>query len=293
MSIWDSRFGLEFTYYNQTTNDALILRPVAPSLGFTAGRWDNVGQVKNSGFETAVNGTVLSSATLDWSFRGTFSTTKSEVTILDEPIEVGGRGLQVHQEGFPFGAYFMRPVTINSAGEVEVATEREFLGQPTPKWNGSLSSTLSLFNGRVTLYALVDAMGGHKQVNYTEVYMCRDVFGTCPARFEQDANGDPTDLARMKAAPIAAREGYHFLYSADFAKLRTVSVQFALPSSWAGLFGAQSARFTLIGSNMLTITDYPGVDPEVNSQGRENASQREFFSAGQTRSVLGRLALTF
>jgi TonB-linked SusC/RagA family outer membrane protein len=293
MSIWDSRVGLEVTYYNQTTNDALILRPVAPSLGFTAGRWDNVGQVKNSGIETAINGTVLSTSALDWSFRGTFSTTKSEVTILDEPIEVGGRGLQVHQEGFPFGAYFMRPVTINSAGEVEVATEREFLGQPTPKWNGSLSSTLTLFNGRVTLYALVDAMGGHKQVNYTEVYMCRDVFGTCPARFEQDANGDPTDLARMKSAPIAAREGYHFLYSADFAKLRTVSVQFALPSSWAGLFGAQSARFTLIGSNMLTITDYPGVDPEVNSQGRENASQREFFSAGQTRSVLGRLALTF
>ena len=143
------------------------------------------------------------------------------------------------------------------------------------------------------MYALLDMMGGHKQVNYTEVYMCRDVFHTCPARFEQDANGDPTDLARMKAAPVAAREGFHFLYSATFAKLRTVSVQYAVPSSWASLIGAQSARFTLIGSNMLTITDYPGVDPEINSQGRENASQREFFSAGQTRTVLGRLSLTF
>ena len=291
-SFFNSQFGLEFTYYQQTTNDALILRPIAPSLGFT-GRWDNVGQVKNRGIETALNGTLLSTSFLDWSFRGTFSTTKSEITILDEAIEVGGRGLQKHEQGFPFGAYFMRPVTLNSAGDVEVATDREYLGQPTPSWNSSLSTTLSLFNGNVTVYALLDAMGGHKQVNYTEVYMCRDVFGTCPARFEQDANGDPTDLAKMKSASIAAREGYHFLYSGDFAKLRTVSVQFTIPRSVTSLFGAASSRFTLIASNLLTITNYPGVDPEINSQGRENASQREFFSAGQTRSILGRLSLSF
>jgi outer membrane receptor protein involved in Fe transport len=292
-SILDSRLGLELTYYQQTTNDALILRPVAPSLGFTAGVWDNVGQVKNSGVETALNGTVLSSTSLDWSFRGTFTTTKSEITILDEPIEIGGRGLQKHEQGYPFGAYFMRPVTINSAGEVEVAEERVFRGQPTPKWSGSLSSTLSLFAGRLTFYGLLDFMGGHKTVNYTEVYECRSVFGTCPAKYEKDANGNLTDMARMKADPGAGRQGYHFLYAADFAKLRTLSVQFAFPSSWARLLGAETARFSVIGSNLLTITDYPGVDPEINSQGRSAASQREFFSAGHTSTVLGRLSLTF
>ena len=292
-SILDGRLGLELTYYKQTTNDALILRPVAPSLGFTAGVWDNVGQVQNSGLETALTGTVVNSASLEWSFRGTFTTNKSEITILDEIIEIGGRGLQRHEEGYPFGAYFMRPITINSAREVTIATEREFQGQPTPSWFGSLSSTLTLLGGRFTLYGLLDFMGGHKQVNYTEVYQCRTVFGTCPAKYERDASGNPTDLALMKADAAAGREGYHFLYSANFAKLRTLSMEFSFPSSWARFIGAESARFTVIGENLLTITNYPGVDPEINSQGRSNASQREFFSAGQVSTVLGRLALTF
>ncbi|MGI9175827.1 MAG: TonB-dependent receptor domain-containing protein, partial [Rhodothermales bacterium] len=290
---WKNRLGLEFTYFNQVTRDALVLRPVPPSTGFSQGVWDNVGEVKNSGFELGLNADLLNTDQVSWSMRFGFTHVNSEITKLDEPIAIGGRGLQEHREGYAFGAYFMRPVFINEAGEVEVAEDWEYVGQPTPTYDGSVSSTLSLFEDRIRIYAQAGFMGGHKQINYTEVYQCRTAFGTCAAKYERDANGEFTEMARLKADPNANFQPYHFLYDADFLKLRTLSVQYNLPSRLIGRLGGESASIRLVGTNLLTITDYPGVDPEINSQGRQNASQREFFSAGQTRRYTLGLTLSF
>jgi len=291
-SLWDGRFGVEFTYFNQTTKDALILKPVPPSSGFTAGVWDNVGEVKNSGVEVALDATLLQRSSLLWSTRLTYSHLTSEITELAAPIAIGGRGLQEHREGYPFGAYFMYPVTLQG-DQVVVADEREFVGQPTPSYTGALSSTLSLFDGRVRFYGLLEYMGGHKTVNYTETYQCRTAFGTCKARFEKDANGNLTDMARLKGDPAANFQSYHFTYKADFAKLRQLSVNITIPSAWTGYLGADSGDFGIVASNLFTITDYPGTDPEINSQGRENASQREFFSAGVPSALSFRLSLVY
>jgi outer membrane receptor protein involved in Fe transport len=291
-SLWDGRFGVEFTYFNQTTKDALVLKPVPPSTGFTAGVWDNVGEVQNDGVEIALDGTILDGSDVNWTGRLTYSHLTSEITKLAAPIAIGGRGLQEHRQGYPFGAYFMYPVTLEG-DQVVVADERVFVGQPTPSYTGAFSSTLSLWNGKVRVYGLLEYMGGHKTVNYTETYQCRTVFATCKARYQRDANGNPTDMARLKGDPAANFQTYHFTYKADFAKLRQLSVNFAIPGTWTRYLGAESGDFGIVGSNLLTFTDYPGTDPEINSQGRENASQREFFSAGVPSAVSFRLSLVY
>ena len=253
---------------------------------------DNVGEVKNSGVEVALDATLLDRSDLEWSTRLTYSHLTSEITELAAPIAIGGRGLQEHREGYPFGAYFMYPVTLEG-DQVVVADEREFVGQPTPSYTGALSSTLSLFDGRVRIYGLLEYMGGHKTVNYTETYQCRTAFGTCKARFEKDANGNLTEMARLKGDPAANFQSYHFTYDADFAKLRQVSVNISVPGQWTRYLGAASGDFGIVASNLFTITDYPGTDPEINSQGRENASQREFFSAGVPSALSFRLSLVY
>ena len=286
------RLGLEFTYFDQVTRDALVLRPVPPSLGFVDGVWDNVGEVTNRGFEAALDGQLLQTEALDWSARLGYTYVSSEITELAAPIAIGGRGLQEHREGYAFGAYFMRPVTLDAAGNVVVADEREFVGQPTPKYDGSLSSTLTLFDN-LQLYAVAGFQGGNKTVNYTEVYQCRTAFHTCAAKYERDENGNPTEMARLKSDPAANFQPYHFTYDASFVRLRSLSARYRLPTAWAGVLRAQSASVNVTGTNLLLWTDYPGVDPEINSQGRENASQREFFSAGQTAGVTFGLNLSF
>ena len=292
-SLLDHRLGLEFTYFDKLTKDALVLRPLPPSNGFPQGIWANVGGVKNQGFEAALDATLIRNEGVTWTTRVAATHVTSMITKLAAPIPVGGRGLQVHREGYAFGAYFMRPVSIDGTGQVVVAEDPIYVGQPTPTYTGSLSSTVSLLGNRLTLYGQLGMSAGNKQVNYTEVYQCRQSFGTCAAKYERGPDGQPTETARLKADPAANFEPYMFLYDGGFVKLRSLSAQYALPDAWAGRLGAQRVTVSVTGTNLGTWTDYPGPDPEVNSQGRQNASQRDFFSAGQTRAVSFGLILNY
>jgi TonB-linked SusC/RagA family outer membrane protein len=51
----NNRVGLEATYYNQRTTDVLVQRPLAPSIGFPAAVWDNLGRMDNQGVEFGLN----------------------------------------------------------------------------------------------------------------------------------------------------------------------------------------------------------------------------------------------
>ena len=53
-------------------------------------------------------------------------------------------------------------------------------------------------------------------------------------------------------------------------KLREVSLTVDVPSSWMRRAGAASGNFVLSGRNLAIWSDYPGVDPEVNSYGGRN-----------------------
>ena len=53
------RAGLEFTYYDKRTDGALITVPLAPSLGASASRWVNIGEVQNLGFEATLSGSLV------------------------------------------------------------------------------------------------------------------------------------------------------------------------------------------------------------------------------------------
>ena len=291
-SLLEGRVGMQFTYFTQTTEDALVQRPLPPSQGYSQGIWANVGEVQNEGVEASVDANVLTGADLTWNLAVNATHTISEVTELTEPINIGGRGLQQHREGYPFGAYFLRPVEFNDAGDVVVREEREYVGQPTPKWNGSISSTLMLFE-RFRVYALFRSVTGQKMVNYTRTYQCSRTFANCSDQYETGPDGELTDRARLVSAPVASFRPYLFIDGNGFGRLRNVSLGIDLPERWAGAIGASTAELTLMGRNLATITDYFGVDPEINSQGRTNASSREFFSSGQTRTFTARFSVTY
>src|SRR5262245_19462877 len=95
-------------------------------------------------------------------------------------------GEQLHREGYPLAAYFGRIVVgarIVNGNAVDVMCKREngpptlcltqaadgapadtapvvYMGTPTPRWEGSVHATLSLF-GAIRFYGLVDFKGGH------------------------------------------------------------------------------------------------------------------------------------
>ncbi|HEV3049371.1 MAG TPA: TonB-dependent receptor, partial [Longimicrobium sp.] len=55
----DERIGLEFTYYDKRTEDALLLRDIAPSTGFSGQQWFNAAEIRNRGIEMLLRGTAI------------------------------------------------------------------------------------------------------------------------------------------------------------------------------------------------------------------------------------------
>ncbi len=295
-SMLDNRLGLQFTFYSQKTKDAIVQRQQAPSTGYpsTSARFVNVGQLTNKGIEVGLDATPVDLENVHWQWRVNFSTNSNEVTKLPEPIVFGD---QRHQQGFPAGAYFARPVRINSAGDVVFGDTAVFLGTPTPKWFGSVGSTVTLFH-YVTLYGLLDFSGGNKLDNAFESFSCGlfgggDQFGTCPAIFQTDAQGNPTPEAKIKDAAAGAGVETPFIYSANYAKLRTVSLRLDLPESLVRRLPFSSASVTFSGNNLATFTSYPGTDPEVNWAGGAAFTRAQLWTLPPARSFSGSLSVTF
>ncbi len=62
------------------------------------------------------------------------------------------------------------------------------------------------------------------------------------------------------------------VFSADFVKLRTLTLGYNLPKSLLDKAKIASARFYVGGNNLLIITKYPGPDPEVSSNGNGSSN---------------------
>ncbi|HKL15511.1 MAG TPA: TonB-dependent receptor, partial [Balneolaceae bacterium] len=77
-SFLDGRVTTDFTYYNQTTTDALIPVPAVASQGFISSQVQNIGEIKNSGFEVDLNLNLLNNSNLAWDVRAGFSKENNE-----------------------------------------------------------------------------------------------------------------------------------------------------------------------------------------------------------------------
>jgi TonB-dependent starch-binding outer membrane protein SusC len=72
-------------------------------------------------------------------------------------------------------------------------------------------------------------------------------------------------------------------------------VGYTLPESMVGrAVRARSARVYFQAQNLVTITDYSGFDPEVNSLGNSSTSRgMDFYALPQTRTLTVGLNLAY
>ncbi len=283
----DDRAGLEFTFYRQRTEDAILLRPVAPSTGFPGSRYVNIGEIKNTGFEALARATPVSTPRVHWDVRFSLTHNKNEVVRISEEedqIVVSSSFGVEHRVGYPLGAWFHRRVRsaefdadgqrIRSSmmcddGEGgttpcydgdDVVAPRVYLGQSEPKFEGAFSSTVTL-GGRLRLYGLIDFKTGFKKWDHVTRVRCA-LFDTC------EENEDPlrfvdTQPARLASYQEGARFGAEYIVDSGFMKLREISASYVLPDAWARRIGASRAAITVAGRNLHTWTDWTGMDPEA------------------------------
>ncbi len=298
--LWRDRIGLEFSFYTKRTTDALIARNIALSLGASDSVIANVGEVRNQGAELAINARVIDSRDLSWDLSVSGSINNNELIELGEGVEpiVFAFGQQQHVEGYPLGGYWARPILgfedangdgLITAGEVSVGDSAIFAGRALPNKEASLNSAVTLLNGRIRIGTQFDYRGGHVIDNAIESFRCTPILN---CRGLNDATAPLEEQARAAAVLNEATEWGYF-EPAWFIKLRELSLTFFAPDSWAQRFRASRLSLTLAGRNLWTITDYSGVDPEVNAFAQSNFSTSDFESQPQVRYWTARLNVGF
>jgi hypothetical protein len=301
-ALFNDRVGIDLTYFDKKSNDALISRRLPPSWGLSASRFENLGEIKNSGLEISANVAAIDTRDFGLDLHVAVTTLKNRVIAIGEGVEdiVFNRGLQRHREGFSAGSFFSKPVTWNDAdgngllesSEVTIGDTVELIGPSLPTyqiaWGGELRVSRWL-----SISTLFEARGGNFQGNDSEAFRCgfRSTRG-CPAV------GDPNASLEDQAAYLADRfigSPAGFVESADFVKWRELSITLRAPSGLARSLGAiNGLSLTLAGRNLATWTDYPGLDPEtVEGGGNVNFSQSEFNTQPPVRFLMARLNYTF
>ena len=71
------------------------------------------------------------------------------------------------------------------------------------------------------------------------------------------------------------------VFKSDFVKLRTITLGYNLPASILGKVYLSNARLYVAGNNLAILTDYPGPDPEVSSNGNGTTN------SGVDRNTIG------
>lgn len=272
-SIMDERVSLEFSFFNQNTRDAILLRQQPPSLGFPGAQFVNVGGIRNRGFEAQLRTMAFTrpSASLEILFN--LSRNSNEVLDLggEEFISIGGA--QEHRVGYPVAAWFEQRIV---SAEVDAngrafnilcddgnngtiacsQAPRLYQGRSQPNMEGSFTPTLTLFE-RLTLYAMVDFKLGYKKDDTERQARCSTRQVCWENLFPQDY---PLIAAEVQQPTIFNTNLR--LHDASFAKLREVSILYNLPSDWAALMGASRASVRMSARNLATWTRWNGLDPE-------------------------------
>jgi hypothetical protein len=76
----------------------------------------------------------------------------------------------------------------------------------------------------------------------------------------------PGDVTKISCPDSPMQFDTHLLENASFMRLKNLTLSYSLPKSWLEKTGfVEGAKVYFVGRNLLTVTDYQGYDPEVDS----------------------------
>lgn len=309
--------ALEGTWFNRLTTDALVARPLPPSLGNASTQFANIGQMRNSGFEGTIRANLVDMANYKFSLAMNIATLENRVEKLGTGIPPFFLGAsQRFVEGYPAAGYWERPIisagdfngdgivsrvncaTVGGVSNPQVAggpacevvldTALKFIGGVFPKTELSLNPELTLFrNFRIS--ANIAHRRGAYLFNNTFFFRCQPNPNNCAELMDRSASIE--NQVRGISALMGTRTA--FIEQTDFWRIRELAFSVTAPKSLANRLNIRDLRLTVAGTNVLLSTPYTGFDPEVNSSAQANFTTTDFLSQPPVRRWTARLDFNF
>ncbi|SER69497.1 TonB-linked outer membrane protein, SusC/RagA family [Pedobacter rhizosphaerae] len=308
--ILQNRITGAFDYYRKNTTDLLLDVPVPQTTGF-ATITQNLGALKNSGFELAIN-TENFVGEFKWSTAITAAINNNEIT------DLGGQVLNANEinaaiAGQPIGVFYLpeyagvNPAngdalyyrnTTDAAGNVDRSTttninlaQRIFAGNPNPKYTFGLNNSFAFKNFDLTLF--FQGVKGNKIFNSAGQYMSANASNGYDNQTADQMNywDKPGDVTSVPEPRLFYGNGVgnstRYISDGSYIRLKTLTLGYTFPSSILTKIKLSKLRLYATAQNLATITGYKGWDPEVNADYQStNINQGvDFYSAPQPRVI--------
>jgi TonB-linked SusC/RagA family outer membrane protein len=268
-TLFGNRAQIEFTVFQKNISDLLLQRSLAPSSGFGIEVF-NGGRMRTRGVELSLGLVPAQSQNFQWFMRTTFSANRSTITELPVPAFLntgGGFGTSIGAFREEQGASATQIVGNDTLPDGSITVVK--IGDANPSFRMAFNNSFSY--GHWDLSFLLDWQHGSNILNLTKLLydfgqVTEDYANACgpPAC----TAGETVGSHRLAGFTRVAR---NYMESASFLKLREISLTYELPPSIAHSLwgGVQSARLSVSGRNLFTITPYSGLDPEVSNFGNQ------------------------
>lgn len=291
---WVNKISLSFTYWHKSNKNNIQYVDLAPSSGAQQIR-DNLIDLTVKGADISLDANMYSGKKVDWTLGVRFGTFKTKVDRVANGRDFVN-GLFIVKQGESLGNFYTsnpltsidqtrqsdksRYIPAADASQYEIAdgivvnktTKRAVLTDATDQYisgNAYPDFTMSFFN-TVTLWQKLsiamqwDWYHGNEIYNLTRQWMYRD-------RLQKDfdksitINGESGAFVNFYNSLYNSvqRTGW-FVEDGSFWRMRDLSITYQLGST-LHIPWIKGIAIIASGRNLLTITDYTGLDPEATS----------------------------
>ncbi len=301
LSVMEGRISLTTELYLKKTSDLLLITPIPFTTGFQ-NTLLNVGNVENKGFSIELN-SINTKGAVRWNTALNFSVNRNKITNLarNEDINLGFGG-NILREGEPIGTFFgyvfdgifqteaeteSSPVIVGqnpSAGDRKYRDisgpngtpdgvindlDRTIIGSAQPDFIWGLSNEVSYKNFTLNLFfqgSQGNDMVNMNLLNIENVNGQQNVLEEAWTR-RWTPDNPSNEYARALATANDNIFSSRFVEDASYIRLKNVMLSYDFPSPILEKLRLQNLRVYASGTNLLTITDYSGYDPEGNAYG--------------------------
>lgn len=324
-NLFKNRLNGSIDYYNKKTTDLLFWLSVPESAG-SRGYYGNIGDIRNSGVELSLQGSVIRTKNFDWSLQFNISHNKDEILKLPESkiTENGGftESSQWYKEGGPLYNQF-RPeyAGVNEKGEATYWVDAT-LGEGVTNRPGKNRDYTTTNPNNATKYeqgsSLPDAFGGFGtsisaygfdlsvsfdyqlggqiyDSQYSGLMSNIADAGGAGSAIHKDVlkawspNNVSSNIPRLQYGDqYTAAASNRWLTSASYLNFQSFTVGYTLPKKVLTNLGLSKLRVYATGENLCFWSARKGLDPRYSYSSSESIN---VYSP--VRTIMGGIQLTF
>jgi iron complex outermembrane receptor protein len=303
-SILSDRISGSLEVYDKRTTDVIYPYPVNTNQYLYSQLVANVGEVSNKGYEIALNANVVDRGSFSWNTSLNLAHNKNEIVTLSNDIfkadsirvftpDGGGQSgstIQALMSGQPIGTFYTYKYAgknengvsqyVNSDGTLTAEANQlsvadyQVVGNAQPKlllgWNNNLKYK------NFDLNIFFRGVFGNKIMNVTRADLFRPSTATI--------NNIPVEVASESVNDFNSyRYSSRFVESGNYVRLDNATLGYNFKN-----LGQDIKRLRLYVSvnNLFVITNYKGIDPEINQGGTApGVDSRNFYPKTRTFMV--------